>query len=194
MSKIIGKLLNKLLSNILAFLKKVMYNVNAGGDRMIIDLVKLNNGLVDRVDIDEKYSFSKEYLVNTELEALDDVYVKGYINKDLIDSYQISINVSGTMIIPCSLTLKPVSYPFAIEINGCLQEILEEIDKKIRKVENTIDILPIIWENILMEMPMKVVSEDLQDMKLEGDGWKLITEKEEVTEINPELAKLKDLL
>ena len=40
---------------------------------------------------------------------------------------------------------------------------------------------------------MKVVSKDLSDMKTEGNGWKLITEKEN-TYINPELAKLKDLL
>ena len=161
---------------------------------MIIDLVKLNSGLVDAVDIDQQYSFNKEDLVNTDLQSLDDIDVKGNITKDILDNYQLNLNVSGVMIIPCALTLKPVTYPFTIEINGCLQELLEEIDKKIKNVENTIDILPIIWENILMEIPMKVVSDDAKDLTLEGDGWKLITEIEESTEINPELQKLKDLL
>ena len=41
---------------------------------------------------------------------------------------------------------------------------------------------------------MKVVSDEAKDVRLEGNGWKLITEKEEEEEINPELAKLKDLL
>jgi uncharacterized protein len=171
-----------------------MYNVNAGGDAMNIDLVKLNNGLINRVDIEQSYLFSDEKLVGTDIQSLSEIKLKGYIDKDNLENYRIYLNVNGVMTIPCSLTLKPVDYPFDIEIDGCLQEILDEIDKKIKKVENTIDILPIIWENILMEIPMKVVSKDAKDLKLEGNGWKLITEKEESKEINPELEKLKDLL
>ena len=45
-----------------------------------------------------------------------------------------------------------------------------------------------------MEIPMKVVSEDAANYKIEGNGWKLITEDDVHEEINPELAKLKDLL
>ena len=161
---------------------------------MVIDLVRLNNNLVDRININESYSFNEEQLQNTEIKKLDGVSIIGYIEKDSLGDYNIFLTIKGIMVLPCSLTLKPVPYPFTIEIKGSLSEILAEIDKKIKKVENTIDILPIIWENILMEIPMKVVSEDTKDLKLEGKGWKLITEEEEKKEVNPELSKLKDLL
>ena len=93
------------------------------------------------------------------------------------------------MILPCSISLKPTKYPFSIEIDDDLSEFLEE---NLENNQNTIDIFPIIWENILMEIPLKVVNEDLSDVKKEGKGWKFITDKEE--RINPELEKLKDLL
>lgn len=170
-----------------------MYNVTAGGDNVILDLTKLNSGLIDKIDINETYSFSKEQLKDTELISLDDVKISGFITKSSTDDYHVFLSIKGIMVLPCSLTLKPVEYPFNIDIDGYLKELFEEIDKNVKKIENTIDILPIIWENILVELPMKVVSNDLQDLKLEGNGWKLITE-EEKKEINPELEKLKDLL
>ena len=70
---------------------------------------------------------------------------------------------------------------------------MEEINENSQKIENSIDIFPIIWENILMEIPMKVVSEKAKNLKLEGDGWKLITD-EKKEEINPEFEKLNQLL
>ena len=96
------------------------------------------------------------------------------------------------LIIPCAITLKPVKYPFSIQIEGDLNEIVEENAEKYLNSKNTLDILPIIWENILMEIPMRVVSEGADDITLEGDGWKLITGDEKVE--NTELSKLKDLL
>ena len=46
-----------------------------------------------------------------------------------------------------------------------------------------------------MEIPMRVVSPGAEDKltNLQGDGWKVITEDDQ-EEINPELAKLRDLL
>ena len=69
---------------------------------------------------------------------------------------------------------------------------MEEIEENDKKIENSIDILPIIWENILMEIPMKVVSEEAKDIELKGDGWRLITD-EKRENINPEFQKLNKL-
>ena len=42
--------------------------------------------------------------------------------------------------------------------------------------QNYIDIIPIIWQNIVLEIPLRVVSEDVSDSVTSGDGWKLIRE------------------
>ncbi len=161
---------------------------------MIIDITELKNNLCEKIEIDMNYSFTVEQLQNTEIRKLDDLIIKGYINKNVLNNIYIDITVSGEMILPCSVTLKDVSYPFEFTVKGDFEEIIEEIEDFSKKSENSIDIFPIIWENILMEIPMKVVSDDAKDFKIEGNGWKLITEEDNHVEINPELAKLKDLL
>ena len=95
------------------------------------------------------------------------------------------------MVLPCSLTLKPVNHDFSLKIEGNLTEMLEEINEKEKNNQKTIDIFPIIWENILMEIPIRIVSDDVSDVKTKGDGWELVTDEKSG---NPTLAKLKDLL
>ncbi|MGN1000380.1 MAG: hypothetical protein ACI4OG_00390, partial [Bacilli bacterium] len=48
---------------------------------------------------------------------------------------------------------------------------------------NTIDILDILWQNIVLEIPLKyTLVEDLS--KYQGDGWKVISE-DEIKRDNP---------
>ena len=159
---------------------------------MNIDITKLKSGIVNQIEIDELYSFNEEELQNTEIISLDNVEIKGYISSNKLDDYDINLNIKGVMVLPCSVTLEPTNYEFECQIDGNIDNLLEEIGEVSKKTQNTIDILPIIWENILMEIPMKVVSEKAKDVKLEGNGWKFVTEEKE--NLNPELQKLKDLL
>lgn len=159
---------------------------------MNIDITRLKNSLVSSVEIDEILNFPKEDIASAEMLDLRDVKVTGNIIKNSLDDYNVNMSVSGKMVLPCAVTLKPVDYPFDIDIDEVFSENACEFTKKIKKCENTIDILPIVWENILMEIPMRVISPDASLEKTEGDGWKLVTEDSD--DINPELAKLKDLL
>ena len=152
---------------------------------MEIDLSILNTK--PKIIIDTKVTFPKEDLEKAGILSMDEVEVKGDITSDL-GEYFLNLNLKGKMVLPCSLTLEPVDYPFTLEIEENLNEMMENFKKN----QKTIDILPIIWENILMEIPMKVVSPKAKSMKTKGDGWELITDSE--TKANNSLAKLKDLL
>ena len=156
--------------------------------RMIIDITRLRSGIDEYADIDINYSFSQEQLKNTGILDLNNVSIKGQITKNF-DKLHLNLKIEGVMILPCSISLKPTKYPFSIQIDDDLDNLLEDFDKN---EANTLDIFPIIWENILMEIPLKVVNDDLSDVKTAGDGWKFVTDKEE--RINPELEKLKVLL
>ncbi|MBR1377305.1 MAG: DUF177 domain-containing protein [Bacilli bacterium] len=159
---------------------------------MEFDLKRLLNNIDKEILIDKTYSFDKEELKGTDIINLDNVSIKGNITKNNLNNLIINLEIKGIMVLPCSLTLVPVDYPFDINVDGNLEEMLEDLEEIDKKIENSLDILPIIWENILMEIPSKVVSPDAKDIELSGDGWKLI--KEEEKRENPELAKLKDLL
>ncbi len=138
---------------------------------MIIDITK------DEL-INDTHSFKD--LEGTGIIKLDNISITGEHVKN-----EVKLTVKGIMVLPCAVSLKPVDYSFEVEIE-------EKIEENLKNNQNTIDILPIIWENILAEIPIRVVSEDLTDIKKSGDGWILIDEKG--TKTNPELEKLKDLL
>lgn len=150
-----------------------MYNVFAG-DKMIIDLIKLKNKIEKHIKIEEDIVFSSDMLKESELIDLENAKVSGYITLDSQNEYLIDIIIKGTLVLPCSVTLKPVKIEFETNINDYLQVLVEEIDEFQKNIGNSIDIFPIIWENILMEIPIKVTSEETSDLKTQGDGWKLI--------------------
>jgi len=156
---------------------------------MIIDLTRLNNAIDKEILINETYSFTEEELIGTDVKKLDDISISGTISLNAIGNIVLSLDVDGTMVIPCAITLKEVQYPFSISINEDLDDISIVNGTN---CQNSLDILSIIWENILMEIPMRVVSEDAKDLELSGEGWKLI--REEKKEENAELSKLRDLL
>ena len=149
---------------------------------MKFDLNSLNTK--DKIIIDSKVTFPKEDLEKAKILDMDEVSVQGEIRNNQEESI-LNITVKGKMILPCNLTLEPVDYPFSLEIE-------ENLNETIKNSQKTIDILPIIWENILMEIPMRVISPKAKDMKTKGEGWELITDSEEKG--NHSLAKLKDLL
>lgn len=152
---------------------------------MEIDLSILNTK--PKIVINTKVTFPKEDLEKARILSMDEAEVQGEITSEL-GEYFLKLNLKGKMVLPCNLTLKPVDYPFTLEIEENLNEMVENF----KKSQKTIDILPIIWENILMEIPMKVVSPEAKNMKTKGEGWELITDSE--PKANNSLAKLKDLL
>ena len=157
---------------------------------MNINLVKLLNNLEDEIIIDEEIEIPKEYL-NDDIKDISKVKVKGNITSD---GYMIeaNLNIKCDLTLTCSVSLKDVKYPIDIDIN---EEISDDSEEEFDKIlNNSIDLLPIIWQNILVEIPMKVVSPDLKEENIYGDGWKFITDEEEKEEIDPRLSKLKDFL
>ena len=160
---------------------------------MKYDLVRLNNNIDKSISVDEIYSFSEEDLSGTDLLKLENIKIEGEIFKNSLGNIELDLNVEGIMVMPCAITLKPVNHPFSIEISGEIEELMENIEENSTNFQNSIDILPIIWENILMEIPMRVVSEEAKDkdMNMSGDGWKFVTEEEEKS--SP-LSGLMDLL
>lgn len=165
------KFLNKLLY-LVAIFNNFIYNFY--GDYMNFDIRRLNSNIDSCIPVNIEYEFSKEELEGTDLIECR-INVIGEIYKSIMGELAVNLSIKGIMVLPCAITLKPVEYPFNIEIDDEINQIIEDF---VKNYTNTIDIFPIIWENILMEIPMRVVSSDAQDYKIEGDGWRLITEEE----------------
>lgn len=138
---------------------------------MRIDISKLLNYSLDEIVFEDKITIDSSYLKTTEIRKLSDVKIDGIIKREVDDVISLNLSIDGVMILPCSISLEDVTYPFHIEV---YEVIDEEINGEYLKIDkNSIDILPLIWQNIVLEIPIKVVSPNVDRSKLSGDGWAL---------------------
>lgn len=152
---------------------------------MTIDLFNLvvNN---KTINIDSDIIIPNEYLENSDIRRLNNIHFKGNIKKLVDDTYSLEGVLSGTMILADDITLEDYEYNFTSEI----EENIEETSINLQK---TLDITDILWQNILIEVPSKVVNDKNKNIKLEGNGWRLISEDDLNNKNNP-LSELEDLL
>ena len=144
---------------------------------MLLDLGKLQNRKADKLEYNDTITLDESLYENTDIRRLSPLNVNIKIRRVTDSSYSMDLNIKGTMVLPCSITLKDVDYPFDINTEVKLSND-EEFDEDYIKInQNTIDIIPIIWQNIVLEIPLKVVSDDISDGVISGDGWKLIRDE-----------------
>ena len=155
---------------------------------MDIDLSLLHSNTVSEIDISNTYNIPKEYYENTDIIKLDNILVQGKIKRVLNEENElcdyVDMDIKGEMILPDSISLEEVNYPFSIEYSDFLSDFT-------KKNENTLDIFQLLWENIVLEIPLQFTK--VQDLsKFHGDGWKLISEDDRALENNPFAELLKD--
>ena len=152
---------------------------------MTIDLFNLvvNN---KTINIDSDIIVPNDYLEKSGIRRLNNIHFKGSIKKLVDDTYSLEGVLTGTMILADDITLEDYEYNFTSEI----EENIEETSINLQK---TLDITDILWQNILIEVPSKVVSDKNKNLKLEGNGWRLISEDDLNNNNNP-LSELEDLL
>lgn len=152
---------------------------------MIIELFDLvSKG--KKINIDNDVNISDELLSTSTIRRLYNVHFNGYIDKLIDDTYELVGTLSGTMIIPDDITLEDFEYNFTSEIE-------ENIDETRINFQKSIDITEDLWQNILVEIPLKAVNEKNKNIKLEGDGWRLISEDELADTKNNPLSSLEEM-
>ena len=138
---------------------------------MKIDLFKLNN--FNFVSVDENISIPEEYDLNKAgIRRIENLHVNGTISIDYADEIVADFTVTGDFILPCAVSLEDVLYP----INVKIEENMGKFEDFYNKNKNALDILPFIWENIVSEVPIRVVKDEYKDFKQSGNGWEVISD------------------
>ena len=138
---------------------------------MRFDLTNLIANVVDAININEFVNIPEELIKASDIRRLDNVIFTGKITKDYDMNLVLNGVLSGTMVLPDDVTLEDTDYEF----KSVIEENIEEV---IKLEKNTIDILELLWQNILVEIPLKVHNPKNDNIKLEGNGWRFITEEE----------------
>lgn len=129
---------------------------------MKIDLRKLYS--LASVDVDSTITFPEERLKSAGIIRLEDVNVHGKAIINYEDEMELNLDLSGKMYLPCAISLEEVEVPFATKI----EEIIGE-----NNINNNfyLDLSDILWENIVLEIPIKVVKEGVHLETSSGKGW-----------------------
>lgn len=141
---------------------------------MEIDITSLNYNSV--LNIDGDIVIPSEYLENTDIIDLKNTNFKG----ELIPNgeyYTLTGIINGSMIIKDSISTEEITYDFNSEIE-------EEIEENSKKSSNLLDITDILWQNIILEVPLKLTNVSNFD-EYHGDGWKLVSEDSKEITNNP---------
>ena len=155
---------------------------------MNIDLNILNTN--SKLDINELLTLDKECYKDTSIVELKPINVSGKIFYNISDEIELDLDVDGVMVLEDSITLDPIDYPYSFHINEIITSENEEIKDYYQNSKNTLDIMPILWQNIVLEVPISITKE--KDAHLSGEGWELNNEEED--KIDPRLAELSKLL
>jgi uncharacterized protein len=150
-------------------------------------------------DFSREVDVSELESMNTDIRKITPVHIQGSCTMHG-DQFFFKFTISGQMILPCARTLVDVPYPFTIkaeEIFTTSPYIDEENDDEIHPIHGEVlDLMPYIKENILLEVPFRVFSDEVdmeRDALQAGNGWEVLSEKPNEVKIDPRFQKLESL-
>lgn len=152
----------------------------------MIDISSILNGSSISTTFEGTVTFKEEDVSKIDVRSIENCTVKGTVTKMEDDVYSLNYTLHGTMILSDALTLEELPYKFKIS-----DENDYEIGNYLKISENLLDIYEVLWENVVLEVPLRVVKDETHK-ELEGDGWSLNMKSEGNSGLS-ELKKLLDL-
>ncbi len=118
------------------------------------ELIKLEN---TNNQIDEKIDLSG-YIEDTDIIKISPVNVTGDFEIFDAEEFIFYLDIKCTLTMACAITLKEVEYKMDLSVEEVFTTYKNDDSNIIDGI--TIDLLPIIWSNIILEKPLRVVSEN----------------------------------
>ena len=150
----------------------------------------LKKFVIGKMDTDILVTIPKEYYLKTDILSLPSFIMHLKITKDNNQDYLLKIEANPKMILSDSLTLEEVEYPFTLNIEEKITDDNELLANFLEKKQNTLDIIGVLWENIVLEIPISYRKSKLENEY--HDGWELVGESKK-EQIDPRLAPLLEL-
>lgn len=133
---------------------------------MNINLITLNTK--GRVDFKDTPRF--DGCQHESIKEIQNAICEGYIVDNGTPDYELCFHLTGRMILKSAINGSDVPYNLDIKFDDFITDLVENY----KKSANVLDILPILWENILLEIPIRAVNEDDKFTKTEGEGWEIL--------------------
>ena len=119
------------------------------------------------------YKFSTEFDFSEEAKTIEDILnigitlVEGTITREDDDLFKCQYHLMVKLTLTCALTLEPVEYSMDINQEDLIGYANQDNDDVIEIINNTVNLRNIIWDNILVNIPIRVVREDAYEILAE---------------------------
>jgi len=162
-------------------------------------IAKLLKEATKEIQVNEEVDFAEAVKKNPDLRKMSPVSVtgKGTIFPT-VRNMTFDLTIKGNMTLPCALTLDDVVYPFEASLSPTFTWDAEKYDPDSDDylVKDTIELAAAVWQEIFVQIPLRVVKEGAYD-ELDRQGITLISEEEHekmaAEKVDPRLEVLKNL-
>ena len=116
------------------------------------------------------YHFSLELDFSNEAENVEDIQnigialVEGTISRVDDDIFRCVYHLKVDLVLSCSLTLEPVNYLMDFEQEDLIGYANENYDDVVEISGNTVDLNAIVWDNIIVNIPIRIVRDDAYEI------------------------------
>lgn len=102
-----------------------------------------------------------DWVENTDIIRISNCHIEGDFEINNNEEFVFYMDILCTLTLPCAITLEDVDYEIDISVEETLSRVKNEDFHIIEGI--TVDLLPIIWSNIVLEKPMRILSENAYD-------------------------------
>ncbi len=146
-------------------------------------MLDLENVPIRNMEFNETIDIPENIYKNAPILGVDKVDLSFKIERDLEQNDYLTLVADGKLILEDARSLKPIKYPFHIDIDELIDSSNDEISDFLKNNQNILDIMGVLWENIVLEIPISYTEAEELDLPVLEDAG----DKED---IDPRLAPL----
>ena len=126
-------------------------------------LQQLNRYSNEDLVFETEYDFNDRVSTVSSLISLSTVNVNGTCRCVGVDRYKFDLHITALLELEDSWTLEPVPYQVELDVTEIFDKT--ETDEDVRIIEkNTVDLKDVVWENILLAIPMRIVKDEVKEV------------------------------
>jgi uncharacterized protein len=123
------------------------------------------------------FDFQDQITEDLDILAISIADVSGTLERIDYNKYEMTLNVKVKMTAECALTLLPTDYQLEFSFSDLYSFVDDDSDDTVVLEKNTLDVYEIVWGNILLERPIRIVRDDAYQI-LEVQGIHLAEESD----------------
>ncbi len=122
-------------------------------------LQQLNRYFNEDLVFDTKFDFSNQISNVNGLISISTAIVHGKCRAVDFGRYKFDLHIETLLELEDAWTLEPVPFKINLDVTEVFDQ--EDTDDDVRIIEkNTVDLTDVVWENILLSIPMRIVKEE----------------------------------